>query len=144
MDKDLIFDFLKKNAFALSCGVVAVGAVVSAFYPFGGLIEELQQKSTTEAGNYQTISSLMHARKLPNVDPDKATPGELTLFPTKPEVDLGKAAVAELGRRGQPVARGAGRHQRQDRPPAPGRRRPAGPPERHAQVPVRQRPTSRS
>ena len=101
MDKQKIIDFLKNNAFALVCGVIAIAAVVSAYYPFGGMVESLTTKATEEAGNYGTLSALQKARTQPVVDPAKPTPVALAGFPNKEQVKLGKDAVDALAAESQ-------------------------------------------
>ena len=96
MDKDAILSFIKKNVFALTCGVVAIAAVVLAFYPFGGYLQGLLDDATKEANQYSGLSSLLHPRQLPQVDPAKTTPVELPSFPNEKQVEVGKAAVANL------------------------------------------------
>ncbi len=96
MDKTKILDFIKHNAFALCCGLVAVLAVVASFYPFGGMVTALSAKASEEAAPYQSLTGLVHSRKFPQVDPTKATPVELTGFPNHDQVEAGKAAVAKL------------------------------------------------
>jgi hypothetical protein len=96
MDKDEILTFLKKNAFALSCGVVALGAVVATFYPFGGMVDDLQKKATEETSSYGRINSLLHPRTLPQVDPARTTPVDLTAFPNAEQLKIGQAAIAKL------------------------------------------------
>jgi hypothetical protein len=101
MDKQKILDFLKNNAFALACGVIAVLAVVAPFYPFGGMVQALTDKATQEATQYQTLSSYQRARHQPQVDPTKTTPVDLVGFPTREQVEAGKAAVAKLATESQ-------------------------------------------
>ena len=96
MDKDKILTFVKKNAFALACGIVAVAAVVAAFYPFGGMVQQLADKAQQEAANYATLTGFVHVRHLPQVDPKKTTPVDLAGFPTPAQVKVGKDAVLEL------------------------------------------------
>ncbi len=96
MDKNAILPFLKKNAFALSCGGVAVAAVVSVFYPFGGMRDALQERSTTESGHYATLANYVKPRTLPKVDPAVTTPVDLKAFPNAQQVEVGKKAVADL------------------------------------------------
>ena len=96
MDKTQILDFLKKNVFALSCGGVAVAAVVATVYPFNGMLAALSEKATQEAGTYATLNGLQHARRYPTVDPTHPTAVDLTGFPNKEQVDAGKTAVARL------------------------------------------------
>jgi hypothetical protein len=101
MDKQKILDFLKNNAFALACGVVAVLAVVAPFYPFGGMILALTDKANQEATQYGTLSSYQRQRHQPQIDPTKTTPVDLTGFPTREQVEAGKAAVAKLATESQ-------------------------------------------
>ena len=96
MDKTKILDFIKKNAFALCCGIVAIVAVVASFYPFSGMVTTLSAKASEEAASYDTLKNLTHPRKFPQVDPTKANPVELTSFPNDEQVAAGKAAVASL------------------------------------------------
>ena len=97
MDKDAILDFLKKNAFALSCGVVALVAAGSVFvYPFGGLVEQLHAKAETGAGQYSNLASMTKRRTLPLVDATQPTAGDLTQFPNPAQVAVGDAAVKQL------------------------------------------------
>ena len=96
MDKDSILTFVKKNAFALACGIVALAAVVAVFYPFNGLVQALTEKAQQEAANYGTLTAFVRGRHLPQVDPAKTTPVDLAGFPTQAQVKVGKDAVVDL------------------------------------------------
>ncbi len=101
MDKAKILDFLKKNVFALLCGVVAIAAVVGAFYPFSGYVQQLRDRSAQEAGNYGTITGFTRPRHFPLVDPTRTTPVDLPAFPNATQVKVGKDAVDTLGKQSE-------------------------------------------
>ena len=101
MDKDAVLQFVKKNAFALSCGVVAIVAAVLLFYPLGGWVEALREKATASAGHAPTLDGFERPRQFPNVNPSQTAPTSLTSFPNHDQVEAGKAAVDQLVKESQ-------------------------------------------
>jgi hypothetical protein len=96
MDKTKILDFIKKNAFALSCGIVVIAAVIGAFYPFNNMVADLSTRAGQEASQEGTIKGFTRPRHFPQVDPTKTTPVELPSFPNKDQVKVGQDAVKKL------------------------------------------------
>ena len=101
MDKDAILPFIKKNAFPLCCGAVAIAAIVLLFYPLGGWIEDAQAKAATEAGQYATIAGFTRSRYQPTVDPTKTAKTELAAFPNPAQVKVGQTAIEALTQQSQ-------------------------------------------
>ncbi len=101
MNKELVVDTLKKNAVSVTCGVVAVAAVVAAFYPIGGMNDDLKTQATERAGKYDSLNAmLVKSRTLPVLDPGSGgTPPAaepLKMFPNAALVEQGTAQVAAL------------------------------------------------
>ena len=101
MNKELVVETLKKNAVSVTCGVVALAAVVAAFYPLGGMNDDLKTQSTERAGKFETLNGLLtKQRTLPILDPGSAgtpPPAEtLKVFPNKAVIDQGTAQVTKL------------------------------------------------
>jgi hypothetical protein len=95
MNKELILTFIKKNMLILVCGFVAILALVSVFYPLGGMITQLQSDSDSAAGAYGELNTLLtKPHKLPISDPNQADPGTLNGFPNAPTIAMGKEAAA--------------------------------------------------
>jgi hypothetical protein len=90
--------FIRGNLFSLSCGLVALLAVVFAFWPTSGWYTDLQAKVTTSAGPAaQEATLLNNSRHLPNVSIDNATPASLDFFPTRDVIKRGEDAVKQVG-----------------------------------------------
>jgi hypothetical protein len=64
MNKEAIFEFIRKNIVSLCCGVVAIAAIVLVFYPLGGMVDDLSTQANTHAGVYATLSGYVKTRKI--------------------------------------------------------------------------------
>lgn len=99
-------EIVKKNLLSIICGVVALLAVVSIFWPGGSKKADLQKELDARKAKYTQAQSLLtKTRHLPIIQPTAAsdTPApELKRFPNQPIIDVGQKAVDEL--KGQSVA----------------------------------------
>lgn len=93
-----VLDFIKANAIALSCGVVALIAIIAVFvWPIPGAFSTLQTEVAAREQVYKDINGLMTAsRTLPNVDPNSTESQPLNVFPTKNVIAEGQRAVQKL------------------------------------------------
>jgi hypothetical protein len=94
-------DLVKKNILSVICGVVAILAVCTLFYPIGGWTSQLQSKLDSSKKNFDDkISALTKKpRKLPVV-PDPNNPAAdappLNQFPTQTVIDQGSAFAEQV------------------------------------------------
>ncbi len=97
MNTGKIMEVVKKNVMSIACGVVAVAAIVAAFWPVGGFFTTLKDNATQRASAYGALSGLISkTRQLPLTDPSKTTQDPLTVFPTQPIIDAGDAATKNV------------------------------------------------
>ncbi len=96
MNKEVIFAFIKKNVLALSCGLVAIIAIVLLFYPLGGMLETLQNDAIDHSNAYQALSAYDKARSFPITDPNQTDPGKLHGFPNTSTIALANEAVKKF------------------------------------------------
>lgn len=90
-------DIVKKNMWSIVCGVVAVLAVLSTYYPLGGKLEELKGKLQTSVDEEQKIKSLINTNpNMPVVDPKSNEVKPLGMFPTEKVIELGKKVVGKV------------------------------------------------
>jgi hypothetical protein len=86
---------IKKNGVAIACGVVAVAAVVLAFYPLGSKRQDLQTELQGSAGMMGQIDSLLHKqRTLPAID--GGDPKPIEKFPNETIIKDGNNLVAAV------------------------------------------------
>jgi hypothetical protein len=102
MNKEVIIEFIKKNLISLICGVVALVAVITTFYPLSGMWDQLHTDADKRAEKYKSLDTLRNKKfSLPPVDPSKAKSDSMTLFPTAIVNSAGKKAIATLTERSQ-------------------------------------------
>src|SRR5688572_18746638 len=90
-------DIVKKNMWSIVCGVVAVLAVVSTYYPLSGKFVELDQKlqaSVTDHGKLKQLNN--PSFNMPVIDPKTSVVKPLGQFPTQKVIDRGKEVVAKV------------------------------------------------
>src|SRR4051812_42376626 len=88
---------VKKNGVAIACGVVAIAAVVLAFYPIGGKRQELQTAVSSSASMVGQIDGQLHkTRTLPAIDGGE--PKQLEKFPNETIIKDGTALVAAVSK----------------------------------------------
>lgn len=86
-------DIVKKNILSIIIGVIALIAVIALFWPVSGYFEQQQADAEERAEDYATLVGLTDkTRYQPGVDPDKAEPEPLGMFPTQQVIDQGNAA----------------------------------------------------
>lgn len=91
-------EVIKKNIFAIVCGVVALFAIVSIFFPMGGMFDELRTKVGGSRETYDNITGLLtKERTKPSINflkPDEKAP--LEVYPTRAVIAEGEKVVAEV------------------------------------------------
>jgi hypothetical protein len=77
-------DIVKKNWLSITCGVIAIIALVVAFvYPLDGMIEELGTSVKQRVGVQATVDGLLRKRRVaPAFDPMTTEQVQLTQFPS--------------------------------------------------------------
>lgn len=90
-------EVVKRNLYSIICGVIAIIAVVLAFFPLGGMFEDLQADLNESKGDYSSINSLLaKEHTAPDVDIDNAEQRKLGRFPTPKVIAAGEAAVQKV------------------------------------------------
>ena len=90
-------EIVKKNIISIICGVVALAAVVVAFFIVPGKASELQtQLDARKAANDEMTQLLRKDRTLPAPDASDPNPKPLTRFPSEPIIKQGEAIIAQL------------------------------------------------
>jgi len=87
-------DLVKKNIFSVICGVVAILALCTLFYPIGGWTSQLQAKLDTSKKNYNDkISALLKKNRTLPAAPDPNNPTAaapaLTQYPNPAIIEAG-------------------------------------------------------
>lgn len=93
-------EIVKKNLISIICGVVALAAIVSAFYPLGGMWSTLQSNAQSRAGVFTEVKNLMNKdRTLPvvNASGGEAQKLQLNSQPLFPNPNVIEAAKTQLG-----------------------------------------------
>ena len=90
-------EIVKKNILSIICGVVALAALVVAFFIVPSRAEELQsQLEARKTVNDEMTTLLRNERTLPAPDASDPTPRPLRRFPSDSIIKQGEAIVAEL------------------------------------------------
>lgn len=91
-------DIVKKNIVSIICGVIAVAAVVAAFYPMGGKFDEIKQQLNTRAAKYQEASGIVSkSRRMPVIDlVSTDEPPPLNYFPSPKITTMAKTFLDQL------------------------------------------------
>jgi hypothetical protein len=97
MNTEKIMDVIKKNLLIILCAVVAIAALIAAYWPVGNFFAELQTQTQQRAAMYGTLNGLLtKPRNLPLTDPSKTTQDPLPYFPTEAIIAEGKKATDEV------------------------------------------------
>jgi hypothetical protein len=97
MNSAQVTEILKKNSLSIACGVVAIVAVVAAYWPVGGKFAELKTESDQHAGLFSQLTGLRDKeRKLPLTDPAQTTQDPLSIFPNEKTIELGTKVTGEV------------------------------------------------
>jgi hypothetical protein len=94
-------EIVKRNLLSIICGVVALIAVVSIFFPLEGFYNDLAAKLAKSKADEEAIKTQSTAEfKLPIIEPDKteAPPFPEGAYPYRQVIDEGKQLVAELSK----------------------------------------------
>src|SRR4051812_40394993 len=77
-------DIVKKNWLSITCGVIALIALVVAFiYPLDGMIEDLGSSVKQRVGVQNVVDGLLRKRRVvPTFDPMRTEQAQLTQFPS--------------------------------------------------------------
>ena len=87
-------DIVKKNMWSIVCGVVAVLAVVSTYYPLTGKFVELGSKLQSSADEDRKFKTLINLNpNMPVIDPKTSEIKPLGMFPTERVIEKGKQVV---------------------------------------------------
>jgi len=90
-------DLVKKNWLSIAFGIVAALAVLADFWPMGGKYQALQTEAQARANVNRELQSLQtKQRNKPLIDPDKAEPEPLGVFPTPNVIKAGNEATQKL------------------------------------------------
>lgn len=90
-------DLVKKNIVSVICGVVAIIAIVAAFFPLGGYVEDLQASLDKSKSTYSTVENLRtKQRNLPILKLEETTPQPLGMFPSKDVIEKAAKVVKEV------------------------------------------------
>lgn len=90
-------DIVKKNAISIACGVVALIAIIAAFFPADGWVEQLQANLDARKSVNSTLEGLNNKRRhLPNLNPNATEAVELTSFPSETIIDAGQKATGQM------------------------------------------------
>src|ERR1051325_3899653 len=90
-------DIVKKNMWSIVCGVVAILAVASTYYPLSGKFVELNAKLQTSADEERKIKSLIATNpNMPVVDPKSNEVKPLGMFPTERVIEMGKKVAGKV------------------------------------------------
>lgn len=91
-------EIVKKNVVSIVCGVIALLAVASFFYPTPAIQASAQKSLDQQAETYKQLTSLQgKTRHWPNVTQDpNATPQELKGFPGPKVIESGMAQVKQV------------------------------------------------
>src|SRR3954453_11684434 len=90
-------DINKKNIWSIVCGVVAILAVISTFYPLNGKLEELNGKLQSSVADNNKIRQLINLDpSMPVVDPKTSEVKKLGQFPTEKVIEKGKQVVGKV------------------------------------------------
>jgi hypothetical protein len=90
-------DMIKKNMWSIVCGVVAVLAVASTYYPLSGKFVELNGKMQASADDQRKLKQLNQLNpNMPVVDPKKSEAPKLNQFPTEKVIAKGREVVGKV------------------------------------------------
>src|SRR5438552_6353724 len=90
-------DIVKKNMWSIVCGVVAVLAVISTFYPLNGKLLELNGKLQQSVDAERKFKSLINTNpNMPVIDPKSNEVKQLGMFPTEKVIELGRKVVGKV------------------------------------------------
>jgi hypothetical protein len=90
-------DVIKKNMWSIVCGVVAVLAVVSTFYPLNGKFDELNQKLQSSVADKKKLKQLNDLNpNMPVIDPKTSEVKKLNQFPTEKIIAKGREVVGKV------------------------------------------------
>jgi hypothetical protein len=90
-------DIVKKNMWSIVCGVVALLAVASTFYPLGGKFEELNTKLQTSADDFRKFKAINSQKlNMPVVDPKTTDVPKLDVFPTDKVIERGRQVIGKV------------------------------------------------
>lgn len=91
-------EIVKKNVVSIVCGVIAVLAVASFFYPTPAIQVRAQKSLDQQAETYKQLTTLQgKSRHWPNVTQDpNATPQDLKEFPGPKVIESGLAQVKQV------------------------------------------------
>src|SRR5882762_92223 len=90
-------DIIKKNMWSIVCGVVAILAVVSTFYPLNGKFDELNAKLGGSVADSGKIKQLINLNpNMPVIDPKTSLVNKLDMFPTEKVIERGKQVVDKV------------------------------------------------
>jgi hypothetical protein len=101
-------DIVKKNMWSIVCGVVAVLAVLSTYYPLSGKFVELNGKLTSSAEEHRKFGSLINTNpNMPVIDPKTSEIKPLGMFPTDRVIEKGKQVVGKVHTESEKLAKTA-------------------------------------
>jgi len=90
-------DIVKKNMWSIVCGVVAILAVASTYYPLSGKFTELTAKMQGSVDDQRKIKSLISTNpNLPVIEPKSNEVKPLGMFPTDKVIEMGKKVVGKV------------------------------------------------
>jgi hypothetical protein len=93
-----VLAFVRKNILIIICGVIAVAAIVSIFWPIDGYFASLQTDVDARKSAYATATTLLRkSRTLPVLDPQTTDPQPLNVFPTDSVIARGTSATEAIG-----------------------------------------------
>jgi hypothetical protein len=90
-------DLVKKNWLSITFGVIAALAVCADFWPMGGKYAALRSEAQARAKVNSELQSLeTKQRNKPQIDPERAEPEPLGVFPTPAIIKAGGEATQKL------------------------------------------------
>src|SRR6267142_1100327 len=90
-------DTVKKNMWSIVCGVVAVLAVASTYYPLSGKLVELNDKLNGSAAEERKFKQLITLNpNMPVIDPKTSEVKPLGMFPTDRVIEKGRQVVGKV------------------------------------------------
>jgi len=90
-------EFVKKNILSVICGVIALIAIITSFWPLGGFTSDLQKELDARADAYRTLSELQKKpRSLPVLKLESTEAAALKQFPNEATITRGETATAAV------------------------------------------------
>jgi hypothetical protein len=105
---ETLMDIVKKNLLSIICGVIALVAIIAAFWPLGSYIAELRQSVAQREATYSLLNSLRtRSRNWPVINLDASQQVALEQFPSQAVIAKGGEMVTNVKKESETILEAA-------------------------------------